>query len=188
MIERYLITLGDTTTADGRVTTANSCRTINDIPVAYEGDHVACPKCNSVGVIKPSGPRISETRDGREVALQDDLCICKCNPPPRLVASQNFVCQIVDDEWHAAEVVSAATAAELKNRTKVASASEPDAVAILLRDPETKEPFKYRPYRLQLANTAIEGTTDHNGATRPLSVSERASLVSWHVDDVTSKS
>ena len=26
--------------------------------------------------------------DGRRVALSDDLCICKCDPPPKLVASQ----------------------------------------------------------------------------------------------------
>jgi hypothetical protein len=27
------------------------------------------------------------TFDGRQVALEADLCICQCNPPPRLVAS-----------------------------------------------------------------------------------------------------
>jgi hypothetical protein len=26
---------------------------------------------------------------GKQVALENDICICKCNPPPRLIASQN---------------------------------------------------------------------------------------------------
>lgn len=187
MLERFYITLGAMTMAGGKVTTANPYRTINDIPVAYEGDQVACPKCNSVGVIKPNGPRLSDTCDGKEVALSDDLCICKCSPPPRLLAAQDFACQMIDVDWHVAETVAAATAAELANLARAASAAEPDAIAILLRDPETNDPFKHRPYRLQLTNSVIEGTTDHNGATRPLSPSERASLISWHVDDVTAQ-
>jgi hypothetical protein len=29
--------------------------------------------------------------DGRHAALSDDLCICGCHPPPKLIASQNMM-------------------------------------------------------------------------------------------------
>ena len=96
MLKRFLITLGAPTTAGGKVTSAQHFRKINGVPVAYEGDKVWCPKCNSDGVIKPDGPRLADVYNGKQVALYDDLCICKCNPPPRLVATQDFVAQIID--------------------------------------------------------------------------------------------
>jgi hypothetical protein len=46
-------------------------------------------------VIEPDGPRHSDRFDGREKALSDDLCRCKCDPPPRLVASQTLSRQII---------------------------------------------------------------------------------------------
>lgn len=182
MIERYYILRGDTTTANGKVITANSFRVFNDIPVAYERDQVHCPKCNSIGFIQPTGPRLSDTWNGKEVALGDDLCVCKCSPSPRLVASQNFACQIIDGDWHAAEAFTAAEAADQLN---TASSSTPamDSVPLLLLDPETNEPFKNRPYRLELTDKVIEGTTDQKGATSPLTASERAKVITWHVYD-----
>jgi hypothetical protein len=53
---------------------------------------------------------------------------------------------------------------------------------ILLLDPATDEPFENRRYRLELADKVIEGTTDQNGATTPLTSAERASVITWHVD------
>jgi uncharacterized Zn-binding protein involved in type VI secretion len=181
MINRYYITLGAKTTAGGEVTSANHFDTINGVPAALERDNCWCPKCNSVGVIMPDGPRISETFNGREAALSDDLCICKCSPPPRLVAVQDFAYQIVDVDWHAAEAVATAATAEKLN-TAGSSATDPYCMPILLLDPATDEPFKNRPYRLELADKVIEGTTDQNGATMPLTAAERASVVAWHVD------
>jgi hypothetical protein len=35
------------------------------------------------------GPSWPTTFDGQQVAVENDLCICGCNPPPRLVASAN---------------------------------------------------------------------------------------------------
>jgi uncharacterized Zn-binding protein involved in type VI secretion len=103
MPKRYLITLGAPTTAGGKVTSANSIRSVNGAMAALEGDTVWCPKCNSAGVIMLDGPRLTETYNGKRYALNDDLCICKCRPPPRLVAAQNFVSQTIDVDWHAAE-------------------------------------------------------------------------------------
>jgi uncharacterized Zn-binding protein involved in type VI secretion len=96
MLKRYLVTLGARTTAGGKVISANSCRSIDGVKVAVEDDEVSCPRCSSLGVIKPHGPRLSELVNGKQVALHDDLCLCKCNPPPRLIANQTLACQVVE--------------------------------------------------------------------------------------------
>lgn len=88
-MKRYDIRDGDTTTADGRVEGSGRDDPIDGVPVAYEKDPVWCPRCQSTGRIVCVGARVSSTgRDGRQQALSDDLCQCRCSPPPRLVASQ----------------------------------------------------------------------------------------------------
>ena len=98
MLTRYLITIGAATTAGGKVTSGSAFLSINDAAVALEGDTVWCPACASEGVIALDGPRLSSTFEDREEALDGDLCLCKCSPPPRLVASQSFECQEVDTD------------------------------------------------------------------------------------------
>jgi uncharacterized Zn-binding protein involved in type VI secretion len=86
---RYLILNGDKTTANGTVIAAATTIQFTGRDVAHEGDEVQCPACNSTGKIQCDGPRqVMTAPDGRHAALSDDLCICKCNPPPKLVASQ----------------------------------------------------------------------------------------------------
>ncbi|MCA8494969.1 PAAR domain-containing protein [Burkholderia arboris] len=88
-MKRFDIVKGDTTTAGGVVQGGDSGDLLNGREQAYENDPVMCPACGSVGVIKCDGPRHSMTGpDGRQAALSDDLCICKCVPPPKLIASQ----------------------------------------------------------------------------------------------------
>ena len=184
MLDRYFITLGATTTAGGKVTSANHFDTIDDVPIALEGDTCWCPVCLSEGVIRPDGPRLSDTFEDRELALADDLCICKCSPPPRLVAAQTFMYQSIDSERYeddiaaATEIVAQANAFE-----KIAPAA--DSLPLALIDPDTQEPLRHRPYRLELADKVIEGTLDQNGWTRPLTAAERAAVVTWHVQPAT---
>jgi uncharacterized Zn-binding protein involved in type VI secretion len=108
MLKRYLITLGAPTTAGGKVTEFRSFQAVNSVKVALEGDKVWCPQCNSEGVIKPDGPRLTDLFYGKQVALHDDLCICKCVPPPRLVATQAVVCQTISAGHHATQSVATA--------------------------------------------------------------------------------
>jgi uncharacterized Zn-binding protein involved in type VI secretion len=96
MLKRYHITLGATTTANGTVTSASSMLSIDGARIALEGDKVSCPACHAEGFIKLDGPRLSERFNNRQVALNDDLCICKCNPPPRLVHTQARKSQMID--------------------------------------------------------------------------------------------
>jgi uncharacterized Zn-binding protein involved in type VI secretion len=88
-MKRYDIVKGDPTTVGGVVQTGDGADLIDDLPIAYERDPVWCPVCKTMGTIACDGPRVSTLGpDGRETALSDDLCICRCAPPPRLIASQ----------------------------------------------------------------------------------------------------
>ena len=91
MIRRYDIVNGDSTTAGGTVEVADGRDILGNREQAYEDDLVRCPACHSTGRIVCVGPRLSMTGpDGREAALSDDLCVCRCDPSPRLIPSQNI--------------------------------------------------------------------------------------------------
>jgi uncharacterized Zn-binding protein involved in type VI secretion len=176
MLDRYFITLGARTTAGGKVVSSSRFETINGIPVAVEGDTCWCPACLAEGVIRPDGPRLPESIDGREVALHDDLCICKCSPPPRLVAAQSLLCQSVDGDWYAGQVAAAAEQAARAN-TAGLSADVADSLPLVLVDVGTQEPLADRPYRLELPTRVVEGMLDHEGRTEALSAAERDAVL-----------
>lgn len=182
MPERYFVTLGAPTTAGGKVTSATHIGTIDDIPIALEGDTCWCPACRSEGVIRPDGPRMSDTFEGRELALADDLCLCKCSPPPRLAAAQSFMCQSIDDaHWEDAAASAAAATASNAAPKDV----PPNRLPLVLLDPDTQEPLRHRAYRLELADRVIEGKLDYRGWTEPLTDAERAGVISWEVAAAT---
>jgi uncharacterized Zn-binding protein involved in type VI secretion len=95
-MKRHHITLGASTTAGGTVTSASALVSINGVRIALEGDTVACRTCGATGTIRCVGPRIPERYNGRHVALENDLCICNCPHPPRLIANQTSKAQFVD--------------------------------------------------------------------------------------------
>ncbi|WP_183035308.1 PAAR domain-containing protein [Cupriavidus sp. UME77] len=90
MTKRYDITRGDATTSGGTVEGGRRDDKVGDREQAYEGDPVWCPVCKTMGRIVCAGPRLSMTGpDGRQAALSDDLCVCRCDPSPRLIPSQH---------------------------------------------------------------------------------------------------
>lgn len=95
-MKRHHITLGARTTANGAVTSASSLISINGVRVALEGDEINCPACNSTGLIQCIGPRVSERFNGKQVALENDLCMCRCATPPRLLPNQTRRYQFID--------------------------------------------------------------------------------------------
>jgi uncharacterized Zn-binding protein involved in type VI secretion len=89
MTPRFDICNGDTTTVGGRVIATSHTDFIDGRPVAYQGDAVWCPKCDTTGKIVCIGERLpNRGDDGREQALSYDWCLCKCEPKPLLVPSQ----------------------------------------------------------------------------------------------------
>jgi hypothetical protein len=90
MTRRYDILKGDGTTANGTVTGGDPLDRLGAREQAYERDSVWCPACQSTGRIVCVGARIAMSGpDGREAALSDDLCVCRCDPSPLLVPSQD---------------------------------------------------------------------------------------------------
>jgi uncharacterized Zn-binding protein involved in type VI secretion len=186
-MQRYHITLGADTSVGGKVISASSCCSIDGVIVALEGDVIFCPACKSPGKIKIFGPRIPESWNGKQVALQDDLCVCKCTPPPRLIANQQRKYQVVgggedggihDSTAAATQVASAARAAE-----QVTALGDEERIALRLMDDVTQAPLVSHRYRLELGGKVIEGVTDGCGYTQPLNAAERAQLVAWHILD-----
>jgi uncharacterized Zn-binding protein involved in type VI secretion len=96
-MKRHHITLGARTTADGVVTSASGAISVDSARVALEGDAVSCHACGATGTIRCIGPRTQEQMDGRLVALENDVCVCNCATPPKLLPSQRLRYQSVDD-------------------------------------------------------------------------------------------
>ncbi|MGV8917525.1 MAG: PAAR domain-containing protein [Pseudomonas sp.] len=111
---RYNITVGAKTTAGGTVLTGCYFAEIEGKLIACETDTIACPACDSIGKISCVGPRNDETFDGKNSALQDDICLCKCSPPPRLIANQFLKCHQIE-----------ARATTRRDNAATSSASEP---------------------------------------------------------------
>lgn len=176
-MKRYHITLGAGTTAGGTVITASSLSSINGAPKALEGDTVSCPRCHSEGVIVCDGLRLPDHWNGKRFALQDDLCVCKCVPAPRLVAVQTLRCQHVQ-----AEPDNPGARNGRANAAAAEQVSEEEKIPLRLLDEATSLPHRNRPYKLVLlGGGAMSGTTDDDGLTQPLTASERSAVVAWHV-------
>ncbi len=85
--KRGMIVVGDKTTAGGVVIEGSPKSSVKGKAVALEGHAIRCPVCGTVGHIQLMPPFAGAPVDGVEIALSDDLCICACNPPPRLISS-----------------------------------------------------------------------------------------------------
>lgn len=95
--KRYYIRDGAKTTADGIVRASSKFTTLDGRPLALDGDPIACPACGEEGKIQCVAPRLADQSDGKACALSDDLCICGCSPPPKLLADQFYDFQVVPD-------------------------------------------------------------------------------------------
>ena len=167
MVTRYNILQGDKTTAGGTVIDGSTTDIVYDRGMAYEGDRVNCPACKSVGQIVCDGPRWSSIGpDGREAALSDDICLCKCNPYPRLVPSQTFMSMHMDS--------SPGTGSGAGSNPF----NLPHDEQFLLRDKATGEPLKNARYQVRTASgNVFEGVTDGSGRTQRVSTDTAEQLV-----------
>jgi uncharacterized Zn-binding protein involved in type VI secretion len=164
-MKRHTITLGASTTAGGKVISASSCGSINGVKIALEDDAIFCPACKSQGKILCIGPRIPETWNGKQVALEKDLCICGCFPSPRLVANQSLRCQEVEE----GSTSDGPALARPSAKTSSLSSTEKDDgydLDFLVIDEKTGTPLSDWPYIIELANGQhVEGRTSDSGKT-----------------------
>lgn len=171
-MKRHHITLGARTTADGVVTSASSLISINGARIALEGDKINCPACNSTGLIQCIGPRVSERFNSKQVALENDLCMCKCATPPRLRPNQTCKYQLIDGTstyW-----VAAQDRAEGKHGAAFDQ-------RFLLLDSMTSIPLARQAYRLKHGDTVVEGVTDEDGYTMPIPTGDGSASVEWTI-------
>ncbi|MES2901587.1 MAG: PAAR domain-containing protein [Pseudomonadota bacterium] len=175
-MRRYTITLGAATTAGGRVISASSDGTIDGARIALQGDLVACPACGCTGKIVCVGPRIPETLNGKNVALDNDLCNCRCTPLPRLMTRQSLRCQVIRDSGHA---LSLCHDSALRERPR-ALAGAAFADRFVLIDDEHGTPLAEREYAVVRANGKLEfGVASAHGHTHllsPTGVAERVEI------------
>lgn len=89
MKERACIFQHDRTTANGLVLDGLDDMNLDDRKLSYLGARVQCPACNSTGHIEADAARPQDhDLSGKQHALEGDYCRCRCNPPPRLIASR----------------------------------------------------------------------------------------------------
>lgn len=149
--------VGDKTTADGVVTQGEAASTAGGKPLAYHEGKVSCRACKSEGYIRNVGPYRPMTLMGKQVALENDLCICKCNPPPKLVASQKNAFM----DFDSAEL---ATMGYTPQGRYIGDASYDQH--FLLKDERTGRPLRDTPYKIITDDgDEIEGRTDESGHT-----------------------
>ncbi|WP_249172134.1 PAAR domain-containing protein [Burkholderia vietnamiensis] len=155
MSQRALLRKGDESSAGGVV--LEGIENVRHYGVArtFVGAEVFCPACNSIGYIEAQGQRLPMSMFGKEQALEDDICRCKCDPPPRMIASQHTAVQNFDSAIQAARSPAgnsgygiAAGAAVVGTATAWASTSAPASAApTSAAEPSTllgdAQPFEY---------------------------------------------
>lgn len=88
-MRRNFIRVGDKTTAGGVVIEGIYNHIVEGQPISFDGAKISCPSCKSTGTLKCVPPRLQFTlENGQQAALENDLCICGCRTPPKLVAGQ----------------------------------------------------------------------------------------------------
>lgn len=174
-MRRYFITLGAPTSAGGQVISASSGALIDGLAIALEGDLVACPQCRSTGKICCVGPRIPETWNGRNVALENDVCSCKCEVPPRLMTSQVLRSQVIKDSGRALSNPASGVVAP-------GAAERQFAERFQLIDEENGQPVHGREYAVVRGSGKLEfGTSDALGMTHQLSATAQPEVVELYV-------
>jgi uncharacterized Zn-binding protein involved in type VI secretion len=157
---RYNIVHGDKTTAGGTaIASSNSCLNM-DKALVMLGDYADCPKCNSKGRIVGDGPRRPTKIMGRQPALSDDLCMCRCEDKPRLVHS-------LSDMWETVDSDDAGKGSGQSSGAKDCATSGAAESAVGRRfqfvHSETQEPLANRKYIATVDGQTREGVTDGNG-------------------------
>ena len=156
-MRRFVIKLHDQTTSGARVTEGEPTATHHGTPIAYIGGAIYCPACKSTGIIVASGPRLSMSFKGKQVALENDLGMCKCKPTPRLIASQSTMSQSMDANTLAAQGYAPSGAPLLRHHDE----------QMTLRDRGTRRALANVQYRIKDDSGVIaSGVTDSNGRTQ----------------------
>ncbi|CAN7144507.1 PAAR domain-containing protein [Trinickia sp. LjRoot230] len=92
-MRRSYLKIGDKSSAGGTVTEGIPRTTHYGTELTFIGAQIVCPACKTVGRIVAKGPRRPGSMMGKEPALEGDICVCKCSPPPVMLPSQSNMYQ-----------------------------------------------------------------------------------------------
>ncbi|WP_230945986.1 PAAR domain-containing protein [Burkholderia territorii] len=167
-MRRHFIRIGDKTTVGGTVNQGEESFKHHGIALAYQGAEVYCTACKSVGKIVNTPPYRPMLLRGKQVALENDICACKCNPAPRLLSSQNTAFMSFDSD-------ESARTGFLPDRKFPSNASGQSCAirfddCFKIFDASTNRPLAHTEYAILRADGDIEhGVTNGDGHTHLLS-------------------
>ncbi|AEK63261.1 PAAR domain-containing protein [Collimonas fungivorans] len=177
MTMRKIVVVGDKTTTSGVILpNANSTFSVGDVghKVALIGGQATCLACKGVGTIaKAGGPRRMNFMG--EVALENDIVICGCPVPPKLISNLHQT-MTYDDQAESQGVVPPPTA------TSAASMPMADD-QLVAQTKRYDEQIKFllgsgtalagAAYTLTLDDgSTVSGTTDADGRTERITTTE----------------
>lgn len=160
-MRRYNIVDGDTTTVGGTVAAAQNSSINMGKNLAVIGDEVFCLECKTTGYIVPDGPRLTRIFMGHEAALDMDLCMCDCDPKPRLVNSLDNMCQTMTVDEVVAQGFGSWVGREEETFNKTPESS--DGARIQFLDSDTNKLLANRQYVAIVNGYRRQGVTDESG-------------------------
>lgn len=177
IMRRYFVRVGDKTTAGGTVTQGEESFEYRGKAVAYEGAEIYCHTCTSTGRIANTPPYRTMLIKGKQIALDNDICLCKCTPHPRLIASQNTGSMTFDRHESAQAGFHAGANPLLASSGSVCFDDQ-----FKLLDDVTGLPLANIEYAVLHANGTIEhGATDRSGHTHLLSSTAESETVHIYI-------
>ncbi|WP_296228370.1 PAAR domain-containing protein [Ralstonia sp. UBA689] len=163
-MRRNLIRVGDKTTAGGTVVDGDHTCTHHGIALSYNGALIICPACKSTGRACNVPPMREITFQGKQALLENDICLCKCNPPPRLIASQNTMYISFDGD----ELTGMGLRANVDPLPEVTNSEQSDIFDeqfMLVND--SGFPMANMYYTIKPPSGELQyGVTDHSGKTQ----------------------
>jgi uncharacterized Zn-binding protein involved in type VI secretion len=156
-MKRAILKLGDKSTNGGVVIEGIDNWTHHGTPMTFIGAKVRCNGCKSEGVIGWKGPHRTATMMGTQQALDGDICICKCTPPPVMLASQDSAWHsFTPEEWAAMDGGASGTSMTSEYRR-----AYDERVRIL---DSNNYPLTSVPYHIRTASGGVyKGLTDASG-------------------------
>ncbi|MBN3823974.1 PAAR domain-containing protein [Burkholderia sp. Ac-20384] len=164
-MRRSYLKIGDKSSVGGIVIDGIPGMTHGGTELTFLGAKVQCPACQSLGIITARGPRWPGSMMGKERALENDLCVCKCSPPPVMIASQSEIFE----EFEGGALASMGFA---ENGESIQHAlNEYDQHFRIINS--DGEPVEGLPYLLKSADgTIVKGVTSTAGITELVSAND----------------
>lgn len=184
-MERKAILVGDPPSGGGAVMPGGLTQaTVRGVPYATIGGAVKCSACRSIGTIAKAGGPYRVQMYGFEIALENDIVLCKCPVAPTLIAkaiSSGPPNVTVDDR------VESLGAVPSINNGVVDAMAEHEEVAANPND--FVQYFEFvstdgHPVNLSYAvhspdGVMHEGVLEKDGRTAPFPVTKPIKLIAW---------